>query len=305
MTTFADDNTPEAAADLLARLKQELPSLGHREARAARYLLANFPLAGLTTVAEFAEQSGVSTATVLRLVKRLGFPVYAQFQGALKDHLETRLQSPLKRIETGRAAGGDYIDRYFGQLCDHMAGMRETLDRAAFDAVAGLLADARRDVHVIGGRYSGHIAGYFADLLVTVRPKVHPVAGQTQRWTQQLLDISRTSVVVVFDVRRYQADVIEFARLAAQQGATVVVLTDPWLSPATRVARHVITFPVTSVSAFDMVSVGNAVAEALLGLVVQKSGASGKDRMVTLEALREGRTHKTRGQKKGNQGDDT
>lgn len=299
MTTSPDQNTSEPAADLFARLQQELPSLGHREARAARYLLANFPLAGLTTVAEFAEQSGVSTATVLRLVKRLGFSVYAQFQGALKEHLETRLQSPLKRIETARGVEGDYLDRYFGQLADHMAAMRGTLDRAAFDAVATLLADGRRDVHVIGGRYSGHIADYFAELLVTVRPKVHPVAGQTQRWSQHLLDINRGSVLVVFDVRRYQADVVEFARLAALRGATVVVFTDPWLSPAARIARHVITFPVTSVSAFDIVSVGNAVAEALLGLVVQKCGVGGKERMVALEALREGRIHKTRKQKKG------
>lgn len=65
---------------VLERLKRELTDLSGREARAARHLLANYPVAGLTTVADFADQSGVSTATILRLVRRLGFTIYADFQ---------------------------------------------------------------------------------------------------------------------------------------------------------------------------------------------------------------------------------
>ena len=56
--------------------------------------------------------------------------------------------------------------------------------------------------------------------------------------------LRKGDVLVVFDYRRYQADTIESARVAAAQGCAVVVFTDPWLSPAANCARQVL---VTSV----------------------------------------------------------
>src|SRR5699024_695179 len=153
---------------------------------------------------------------------------------------EIRLQSPLIRLERREEAGGsaDFLDSYFSRLAQDMEELRTGMDRAAFHAVTALLADPRRDVHIIGGRYSGRLAHYFADLLASVRPRVRAVDPDGQKHPQHLLGITRASVVCVFDLRRYQQDVVDFARLAAAQKAKVVVLTDPWLSPAARVADH-------------------------------------------------------------------
>nr|WP_229582494.1 MurR/RpiR family transcriptional regulator [Paracoccus sp. S-4012] len=262
-------------------------SLSARELRAARHLAANFPISGLGTVAELAEASGVSTATVLRLVRRLGFAGYAQFQAALKTQLEIRLQSPLIRLERSEGAGTDFLDAYFARLARDMEELRTGMDRAAFRAVTALLADPKRDLHVIGGRYSGRVAHYFADLLASVRPRVRAVDPDAQKHPQHLLGIGRASVLCVFDVRRYQDDVVDFARLAAAQKAKVVVLTDPWLSPAARVADHVLTFPIASPSIFDVMTGAMAVADALLGAVAHASGSEGRERMARLEALRD------------------
>lgn len=273
-------------SDLRLVMQEIMPALSSRESRAARHLVANFPLAGLGTVAEVAEASGVSTATVLRLVKKLGFPGYAQFQAALKSNLETRLQSPLDRLDRQVEPGADFLDDYFGRLASDMDQMRRGLDRTAFDAVTELLADPRRDIHVIGGRYSGHIAEYFSDLLCSIRARVQPVDRDPQKHPQHLLGIGRNSVVLVLDVRRYQTDVVDFARLAARNRATIVLLTDPWLSPAARVASHVISFPIASTSIFDVLTGGMAIADALLGAIALRCGDAGRERMERLEALR-------------------
>jgi len=280
-----------AAMDVLEKLRRELPSLSQREARAARHLIANYPMAGLNTVAEFAEQSGVSTATVLRLVRRLGFSVYADFQESLRRHLEVTLQSPLLRFsrphEQPAGRDGHFLSRFTGNLAAALRELERVVPQGEFDKVVALLAEPRRDIHFIGGRYSSNIATYVADLLSAVRGRVHVIAGQTQRWPQHLLDIGRNSVVCVFDVRRYQQDVIEFAQEAAtKQGATVVLFTDIWQSPASRVARHVLPFPVGSPSVFDMLTMGLALGEALVGATAARIGGDGKDRIERLEALR-------------------
>lgn len=282
--------TEPGNTSVLERLRQELPGLSGREARVARHLMANYPMAGLKTVAEFAEQSGVSTATVLRLVKRLGFPVYADFQASLREHLEETLQSPLVRFGERRdregSAQASFLDRFLDSMAANLAALREQVPASEFDRVAALLADPRRDIHVLGGRYSGNLAAYLADLLAATRGKVFIVGGQTQRWPQHLLDMGKGSVLVAIDVRRYQHDVVEFARAASRRGATVVLLTDVWHSPASRVANHVLGFPVESPSIFDVLAVGMALVEALIGAAANKVGDAGKARIETLEELR-------------------
>src|SRR3546814_16047331 len=55
-----------------------------------------------------------------------------------------------------------------------------------------------------------------------------------------LLDIGKRDTLIVFDYRRYQTDVVEFARQAEARGAHVVLFTDPWMSPIAEIADVVI-----------------------------------------------------------------
>src|SRR5690606_25383266 len=67
------------------------------ERHAAQTLVANYPLIGLKTVADFAAKAGVSAPTILRFVSRLGFQNYPDFQTHLQEELAAQLQSPLIR----------------------------------------------------------------------------------------------------------------------------------------------------------------------------------------------------------------
>ena len=82
------------------------------ERRAAQALVANYPVMGLKTVAEFSAQAGVSSPTILRFVARLGFGNYAEFQATLQDELAAQLQSPLSaRAATGDGSGSALAER--------------------------------------------------------------------------------------------------------------------------------------------------------------------------------------------------
>lgn len=283
--------TQSEALPVLEKLRHELPQLSGREARVARHLMANYPLAGLKTVAEFADSSGVSTATVLRLVKRLGFPVYADFQAALRQHLEETLQSPLirfgQRQDQASPPKSAFLDRFLDAMTAHLQAMHEHVPASEFDKVVALLGDPKRDIHVLGGRYSSHLGAYFAGLLSAIRGRIYTVDGQTQRWPQHLLDMGKSSVLVTFDVRRYQQDVIEFTRSAAKRGASVVLMTDIWQSPAARVATCVLGFPVVAPSIFDVLGPGMILTDALIGAVADHMGETGKARVELLEELRQ------------------
>src|ERR1700746_331058 len=77
--------------------RHRLDSLSPAERRLARVLLASYPIAGLESVARFAERAGVSPPTVTRFITKLGFRGYPEFQENLRHEVQARLSSPLAR----------------------------------------------------------------------------------------------------------------------------------------------------------------------------------------------------------------
>src|SRR5438477_5643713 len=78
-------------------VRQRLDSLSPAERRLARDLLASYPIAGLESVARFAERAAVSPPTVTRFITKLGFRGYPEFQESLRREVQSRLSSPLAR----------------------------------------------------------------------------------------------------------------------------------------------------------------------------------------------------------------
>ncbi len=271
-------------------VRQRLESLSPAERKLARVLLASYPIAGLESVARFAERARVSPPTVTRFITKLGFRGYPEFQETLRHEVQARLSSPLARYRDEQPARGtDSVLSDALQVASH--NLKATLDvlshRDANEAVE-LLSDVRRGVLVLGGRVSAPLARYLAAQLHLLRPRISLVDAERSSPAQQLIDMKKADVLVVFDFRRYQADTIESARVASTQGCHVILFTDPWLSPASAYARQVIVTSVDTVGPFDSLVGAMAVVEAVVAAVLSRLGFRAQSRMQTLERLRAG-----------------
>ncbi|HSK41182.1 MAG TPA: SIS domain-containing protein, partial [Arenibaculum sp.] len=92
-------------------------------------------------------------------------------------------------------------------------------------------------------------------------------------------------VLVVFDIRRYERDLIRLAEMATRRGVTVVLFTDQWSSPAARHAEHVFNIRVEAPSAWDSSVVILLVVEALIASVQTATWDTTRARMNALEDL--------------------
>lgn len=260
-----------------------MDTLPASERRAAQTLISNYPVVGLKTVAEFAAQAGVSSPTILRFVARLGFSNYAEFQAALQDELAAQLQSPLSRRDAANAGPqGSFAEAAIDNI-------RETFRHVSArqtDAIARLLADSRARIYLAGGRFTDPLARYLAAHLMLLRGNVFHLAGQEHGWRDRLVDIGKRDVVVVFDIRRYQETVIHFAEQAKARGATVVLFTDQWLSPAARFARHVVAGRVAVPSPWDSSAALFVATEALIAATTTALAARAARRMAEIEQFR-------------------
>ncbi|HST93525.1 MAG TPA: MurR/RpiR family transcriptional regulator [Microvirga sp.] len=277
---------------LAERIRHEMEAFTPSEKRAAHVLLSHYPFAGLDTVAEFAARAGISAPSVLRFVTRLGFGGFPDFQKHLREELEAQLLSPLAKASPSSdgGQGAPALTSFADAVITNLRATVENIAPAEFEAVVALLGDPRRHLHFTGGRFTSALARYAESHFRIVRSHVHFLEGQPVLWRDRMIEIGRKDVVVAFDIRRYQEDVIALCETAAKQGATVVLLTDAWLSPIARVARHVLPAHVTAPSNWDSSAGLLLLTEALMAAVTKRLWDTAKPRMEAVERLRSSRT---------------
>lgn len=253
--------------------------------RAARGLLSNYPLLGLAPVAEFAAGAGVSAATIVRFVAQLGFKSYPDFQRALREELEERSRSPLQRPALSAEPPGtrSFLGAFLDQSALRLTDTADLIPSWEFDAVCQRLAEGKGSCYLAGGRFTDFLAGYLEAHLRLVRPGVRRLDGRPATRADQLIDVKAGDLAILFDVRRYDPSLLETATVLAQRRAQIVLVTDEWLSPIARHARHVLPCRTEAGRTWDANAALLAVSEAIVARVTELAWPTASRRIGTLE----------------------
>jgi DNA-binding MurR/RpiR family transcriptional regulator len=279
---------PQPRSDTIAeRLRLMANELTAAERKLMTALFDNYPMAGLVSITEFARVADVSTPSVLRLAKKLGFAGFPSFQEQLRAELSAQLQNPIAKHDRWSADAPDthILNRFASAAMENLSGSLKLVDHRDFDATVTLLADKRRKVHIAGGRITHSIAAYLATHLQMARPGISLIPATQSFWPQYLLDIGAKDVMVFFDIRRYDARMLDFAVSAKERGARVVLITDQWISPIARLAVRTLPLRIEAPSSWDSNIVPLFVAESLVAATVNAGWRDTETRIQELEAL--------------------
>ncbi len=270
-----------------ARLRRAFEALTPSERRLAAHLMQTYPVAALGSITALARGAGVSSPTVLRLAHKLGFRGYPDLQAQVHAEVEARLASPIAKH--ARWAGGvpdtHILNRFADAVLQNLTATLSRIDHADFDACADLLADPGRQVFVTGGRITHAIADYLVTQLRVMRPGVTLVPGLSNGWPPTLLDMRPGDLLLAFDIRRYEANVVQLAEVAAERGARVILFTDSWMSPVAALATYRFAAAIEVPSAWDSTVAIQVLVESLLAAVQARNWPETEQRLTELEAI--------------------
>ncbi|ATU95374.1 MurR/RpiR family transcriptional regulator [Phyllobacterium zundukense] len=272
-------------------LLQGAVSLTPSEERIIQVLLTDYPTAGLGTATSLAKRAGVSDPTVVRLAVKLGFNGFPDFQQRLLADVEARLHSPLLMMEAKRPDIGS--DSEQGAAIAYMKSVAGTLHKAltstpliTYERAARLIMDTKGRVVLLGGRFSRHVAGLLASYLSQFRPGVYHVETLSAQQLDVLVDLGKRDLLVVFDYRRYQVDVITFAEQAAARRVRILLFTDPWLSPISEFSEITLVSPIEVNSPYDTMAPPVAQIEAVVAQILALGDKRTRSRIEELETIR-------------------
>ncbi|MEM7444058.1 MAG: MurR/RpiR family transcriptional regulator [Pseudomonadota bacterium] len=269
------------------RIRDRFTSLTRAEKQLADALMANYPVAGLTSITALARSAGVSTPTVLRTAKKLGFSGFPAFKSALRAELKATLSNPISKHErwTSSAPDGHILNTFADAVLENLRRSLAQIDHNAFDETSAMLADPAQSIHIAGGRITHTLADYLFTHLQVIREDVVLLQTSAGLWPHSLLDMKAGDVLVIFDIRRYENDLIELATLASKQGVEIVLFTDQWMSPIAALAKHAFNARIEVPSGWDSSVATLFLVEALIASVEESSWTEASARMKRLETI--------------------
>ncbi len=277
----------ENASTVAERLQKNFDNLTRAERQLSHSILENYPVSGLGSITAIAQKAGVSTPTVARMVQKLGFKGFPEFQAALRGEVEATISDPIAKHDTwaDQAPDEHIVNKFTDAVIDNIRNSLGQLNIDEFEKTCELLADRERSVFVVGGRITRALADYFFLHMQVLRRDVTHIQAISNAWPHYLLDIKKDDVIVIFDVRRYENSTLKLAEMAKEAGAKIVLFTDQWLSPIAKFADHTFSLKIVVPSAWDSSVTTMLVLETIIADVQQRTWPETRERMEELEVM--------------------
>jgi DNA-binding MurR/RpiR family transcriptional regulator len=270
------------------KLNNVFPSLTRAEKQLASVITDNYPVSGMGSITRLAEAASVSTPTVARMVQKLGYSGFPEFQAALRGELEARMSNPIDKHEawSRHAPESHMLNRFADATFNNIRQTLAQIDPTEFDAATARLADLDSRVFITGGRITRALSDYLELHLQVIRSGVAHMRETASGWSHALLDMTPGDVLVIYDIRRYQNAALTLARMAQDRGVKIILFTDQWLSPVQAHADHTFAARIEAPSAWDSSAALMLLTETMIAAVQETLwDETTRDRMAELEEI--------------------
>lgn len=268
-------------------IKQTFNSLTRSERIVANVILENYPISGLGSITQLADKTGVSSPTIVRLVKKLGFAGASEFQNSLRQELEAKGTGPIAKhdVWAKKVPESHILNRFAEAVINNIHKSLGQIETENFDACCTLLSDTQSALYIVGGRVTHALADYLYLHMQMIRTGVTFIQPISNFWPHYMLDIKENDVVVIFDVRRYEKSTLKLAEIAHEKSAQIILFTDQWYSPVKKYSHHCFSAKTVVPSAWDSMTEIMLLVEAFIAGVQEFTWTETRKRIENLEDL--------------------
>jgi DNA-binding MurR/RpiR family transcriptional regulator len=274
-------------ADLIRKIRL-LDRLTPSETKIAEFMCRQYPEVAFENVTSISHKAGVSKATVVRFIKKLGYLGFAHFRDCLRADMMEEYASPKQRftlLKQQLDGDRDLLGQNITVIMKNLQQALARIDRVLFDRMARLISNADRPLFVVGQRTSYGLAYMFHTLLGYVRPHITFLEMQSSMLPDVLAEIDPGDMLFAVSFRRYARMTCQVARHFANRGATVMAMVDSEFSPLAAFATHQLVVPSEGLSMFRSRCAATAVLESLAIAALNFCDSAGRDRSEAMEAL--------------------
>ncbi len=219
---------------ILETIASVLSSMPPIYRKIALYIMENHQSVGFQSIYSLSEKIGVSTASIVRFTKSLGFDGYADLKKALQSELRQQLgKGP--RLDSAEIEPLPRALQFKVLLENEEINMKNTvagLDLETMNSMIDWILEAGK-IYTCGFGFSAYIMELFAFSLTCILPKeVINLKGSVVDYSCRFNTCSTRDIVFAADFPPYSGEVVHVATHARGKGARMILFTDSPRCPA-------------------------------------------------------------------------
>ena len=216
--------------EIIRRLNLRGKSLSKGHRRIASYITEHSDKAAFMTAVTLGQSCGVSESTVVRFAAAMGYEGYPELQAALQELVRQRLTASERFNIASEIKENDVLRTVLKNDMRNIRLTTEDLSQKDFDRAVELLLSARR-VYVMGLRSAAPLAQFFGHYLRLIFDEVVMAQNAIGDVFDEMERIGVADVLVGVSFPRYSTRTVECMRIARENGAKVIAVTDGAMSP--------------------------------------------------------------------------
>ncbi|RKL62669.1 MurR/RpiR family transcriptional regulator [Thermoanaerobacteraceae bacterium SP2] len=272
-------------SDILNKVSQVFDSLTQSQKTVANYVMENINTIAFNTLDDLAQKIGVSTTTIIRFARRLGYSGYSDMQQDIQRHIKGKVSLPERLSETNSNLKRDQllIDSFQNDIANlnlTLAGLSEEDLKSTISTII-----AGKTVYVLGLRGSFSLAHYMASRLGQIKEHVHLIQAVGMTYPEETVSAGAGDVCIAYMFPRYSKMVANILLWLKKRGVKIILFTSPSYSAVKSYGDIILPCSIKSISFKNSFVAPMCLSNYLVAAVAIENYSSAMDVLARTEEM--------------------
>lgn len=224
--------------NIIERIHKYEHNLSPIHRKIGNYILTQYDSIAFSTLSELAEKINVSTTSVIRFSRVIGYSGYSEMQGDIRKNVIEKVTLP-KRFKTHPVKGNH---NFVSTLRNDISNLEQTIKIMPAETLENVIQSILHSdtVYIVGLRTSFSLAHLFSIMLSQIRCHVRLVQGIGDTFPEEMMNIGSSDLFIAFVFPRYFSLTLNILKAAKKAGATITIISSQSFLPVKKYADYIL-----------------------------------------------------------------
>lgn len=271
-------------SNFLQEINSNYDNFTRSQAVIADYLTKNLNDIAFYTLEELAAKIGVSTTTIIRFSRTLGYNGYSEMQKDIQSNIQTKVALPQRILNQKEQPTNTLLDDSFQNDIYNIQRTLEAQNDEELQKAIDYISEAP-NVYILGMRSSFTISYYIASRLGEIRENTHLIQSAGMSYPEEIVSAKEGDVCIACLFPRYSKLTTTMLSWLKNEGVKIILITSQNYSAVRGYGDIILPCSISSVSYKNSFAGPLCLSNYLIAAITQKNFSESQRILKKTEAI--------------------
>ncbi|MDD4083685.1 MAG: MurR/RpiR family transcriptional regulator [Sphaerochaetaceae bacterium] len=205
-------------------IAENFDMLTNSHKKVAKFIQHNLNLCAFKTLEEIAKQINVSTTTVIRFSRALGFAGFSDLQRNIQNNIQIKESLPDRLLNITNECPNEVFKQSFLRDIENIQITMNSQNDKNLKSVINCISDAK-NVFILGMRSAFSVAFYMASRLGEIKANIHLIQSVGLLYPEEIVNAEKGDACIAYLFPRYSKQTTAMISWLKKQGVKIILIT--------------------------------------------------------------------------------